>query len=415
MIRRARRSVAPRAALRHPRARAALAGAIAALLAAALAVGPLSAQDSLEMAKRRELEQIQRQARETREAASRLKGQENKELVRLRRTERDLNLTRRRLRLLQGRRQQLDQQLDATRTDLQRSILTLQSQRARLARRLRDVYKSGSARELEFLLSTRSFGQLLARWDYLVMVAEQDRILLEAVENQKASVEAAKTRLETNLTDIDRNAKRTTAENRRLDKLRVQRATTVQTIQTQRQSFEAAAAELERTARSIQRLLTVLERKRKAEADRDRAQGRTPEPYTGDFAKAQGRLDWPLRGEIIGHYGPERHPKWGTVVPNNGVDIAASIGTPVRAVAKGRVDYTSEDYESYGQMIILNHGDGYYTLYAHLSEISVTVGQEVAPGQQIGRSGDSGSLKGPELHFEVRKGGASLDPQGWLK
>jgi septal ring factor EnvC (AmiA/AmiB activator) len=406
-----KRSAAPRAA--GPRARV-LAG-LALGAATLIAVAPLAAQDSLEMAKRRELEQIQRQARETREAAKQLKGQENQELVRLRRTERDLNMTRRRLRLLQGRRNQLDQQLDATRTDLERSVLTLQSQRARLARRLRDVYKSGSARELEFLLSTRSFGQLLARWDYLVMVAEQDRILLESVENQKATVEAAKTRLESNLTDIDRNARRTSAENRRLDKLRTQRAATVQTIQTQRQSFEAAAAELDRTARSIQRLLTLLERKRREEADRDRAQGRTPEPYTGDFGKAEGRLPWPLQGEIIGRFGPEKHPKWGTVVPNNGVDIAAAVGTPVHAVAKGRVDYTSEDYESYGQMIILNHGDGYYTLYAHLSEIDVTVGQEVAPGQQIGRSGDSGSLKGPELHFEVRKGGASLDPQSWLR
>jgi septal ring factor EnvC (AmiA/AmiB activator) len=400
---------------RRPGASAFARGLLVIVALAMLLPGPLAAQDSLEQAKRNELEQIQKQARESREAAKRLKGQENTELVRLRRTERDLNMTRRRLRALKGRRSSLDQQLDATRTNLERSILTLGAQRARLARRLRNAYKSGAARELEFLLSTRSFGQLLARWDYLVMVAEQDRILLEEVQGQKQAVEADKVRLESNLTEIERNAKRTSAENQRLDRLRDQHATTVRTIQTQRQAYEAAAAELERTARSIQRLLAQLERKRQEEATRARSQGRTPEPYTGDFAKAQGRLEWPLQGELIGHFGPEKHPKWGTIVPNNGVDIAAAIGTPVHSVAKGRVDYTSEDYEAYGQMVILNHGDGYYTLYAHLSNIAVSVGAEVAPGQVIGHSGDTGSLKGPCLHFEVRKGGASLDPEGWLK
>ena len=103
------------------------------------------------------------------------------------------------------------------------------------------------------------------------------------------------------------------------------------------------------------------------------------------------------------------------MTPNNGVDIEAVVGTPVRAVARARVEYISEDYGTYGQMIILNHGDGYFTLYGHLSEIDVTVGQEVEAGKQIARSGDSGSLKGPILHFEVRKGGTPLDPEQWLK
>jgi murein DD-endopeptidase MepM/ murein hydrolase activator NlpD len=84
-------------------------------------------------------------------------------------------------------------------------------------------------------------------------------------------------------------------------------------------------------------------------------------------------------------------------------------------VSKGRVDYVSEDFGTYGQMIILNHGDGYYTLYGHLSSIGVSVGQEVASGQVIAQSGDTGSLKGSILHFEVRKGGASLNPESWLQ
>ena len=388
---------------------------LALVLIGLLAAGTALAQDSLEAAKRQELEAIRREAREKREAAAQLKGQENKALAQLRRTERELNLTHKRLRSLDQRQRSLDSRLDATRVDLDRSVLSLQQQKERLARRLRNLYKFGTARELEFLLSPRSFAQLLARWDFLVMIAEQDRILLQDVQARKEAVETNKQRLEINLSETERNARRTTRENDRLATLRQLRASTVTTIKSQRETYEAAAAELENTARAIQRLLTQLERRRQQESAHERAQGREPQPYTGDFARGQGQLDWPLRGSLVGRFGPERHPKWGTVTINNGIDIETEIGTPVRSVAKGRVDYTSEDFGTYGQMIIVNHGDGYYTLYGHLSEIGVSVGQEVAAGQVIGSSGDSGSLKGPVLHFEVRKGGTSLDPEQWLR
>jgi septal ring factor EnvC (AmiA/AmiB activator) len=388
---------------------------IAIVVLALLASLPAAAQDSLETAKRRELEDIRRQAQESRDAAAQLKGQEGKALVRLRRTEHELTETRKRLRALQSRRELLDRKLEDTSVDLQRSQRSLGSQREKLSRRLRGLYKFGAARELEFLLSTRTFAQLLARWDFLVMVAEQDRVLLEDIEAKKEVVEANKNRLESNRTEIDRNTQRTHSENERLAALRSERATSVKTIQSRRQAYEAAAAELEKTARAIQRLLTQLERKRKEEAARAKSQGLPPQPYTGDFAKGHGHLDWPLRGEVVGTFGPEKHPKWGTVTLNNGIDIASPIGAPVHSVAKGRVEYVSEDFGTYGQMIVLNHGDGYYTLYGHLSEIDVTVGQEVVAGQSIARSGDSGSLKGPILHFEVRKGGTSLNPQEWLQ
>ena len=417
------RRLLPLAAVRHsgrrrgPKlARRGVVPAIAALGAAALLLAaPAFAQDSLETAKRKELEEARRLARENREAATRLRGQESQELTKLHHTERQLNLTRKRLSLLQRRRRNLDQQLQGTQVDLERSMLTLDQRRQQLARRLRNLYKYGTARELEFLLSPRSFGQLLARWDFLVLVAEQDRLLLEDVRARKEEVEANQQRLQVNLGEIQRTSQRTTAENDRLDGLRRERESSVLSIQTQRKTYEAAAAELDRTVRSIQRLLQTLESNRKAESARAKAEGRAPQPYSGDFGRAEGALDWPLRGSLVGHFGPETHPKWGTVTPNNGVDIEAAVGTPVHAVARGRVEYTSEDYGTYGQMIILNHGDGYFTLYGHLSEIDVSVGQEVEAGKQIARSGDSGSLKGPILHFEVRKGGTPLDPEKWLK
>ncbi len=408
--------------------RAALAALV--LLAALAAAAPLAAQtdslestrrqvkeqSQLESAKRHELEDIRRQAAESRAAASRLKGQESKVLSQLRRIERDLGTTRRRLRNLEEKRRTLDRQLVSTQATLDESIQTLDQQRAKLARRLRNLYKFGAERELEFILSTRSFGQLLARWDFLVRIAQQDRRLLDDVNTHREQVQETKQELETNLTRLQRNARATESQTRRLTSLRQERQSSVETIRTQREAFEAAAAELEQTARSLQRLLADLERKRRSEADRAIAQGRNPQPYTGGFARGRGQIEWPVRGPVVGHFGPEKHPRFGTTTLNNGVDIQAPAGTSVMSAGKGRVDYVSQDYGTFGAIVVLNHGDGYYTLYGHLSEILVTQGQEVQAGQPVGRVGDSGtSLKGTVLHFEVRKGGQALNPEDWLK
>lgn len=388
---------------------------LTALLVLGLVPGTPSAQDSLEASKRRELEAMRRAAQEKRAQAGALKGQETRAVGELKRTERQLSATRRRLRALGERRQRLDQQLDVNRANLQRSVESLQRQRSKLARRLRHMYMTGPARELEYLVSPSSFGELLVRWDFLQMVAASDRLLLDNVRSEKSQVEAHQQVLEDNLQEVSRTAKKTTAETSKLTGLRQRHAANVRQIQSKREDFEAAAAELERNARALQNLLARLERQRKAEADKARGEGRNPQPYSGDFARGQGQLDWPVRGNVVGDFGLETHPRFGTQVRNDGIDISVPVGTAVRAVAKGRVDAADDDYGGAGGLVVINHGDGYYTIYSHLSEVSVSNGAEVPAGAVIGRSGEEGSLKGPSLHFEVRKGSAPLNPSSWLR
>ncbi len=389
--------------------------ALALAVVAAAAAAPVHAQDSLEQAKKHELEDLRRQASEKRQAAAALKPRESRALGELRRTDRELGLTRRRLGNLQHRQQALGAQLEITRASLERSIASLAAQREKLRLRLRRMYEFGPARELEYLLSGQSFAQLMTRWDFLNMVAQQDRVLLEGVRAEKEQVEQNQQQLVGNMQDVQQNETRTSRESVKLAHLRTQKARTVASIQSQRQQYEAAAAELERTARRIQSLLAQLERRRRQENEKARVEGRNPQPYSGDFARGQGQLDWPVRGELVGHFGIETHPRFGTQIHNDGLDIAAAIGTSVRAVAKGRVDFSNDDYEGMGGMIVLNHGDGYFTLYGHLNDVLVHNGQEVLPGAVIGRVGDAGSLKGPILHFEVRKGSAALNPESWLR
>jgi septal ring factor EnvC (AmiA/AmiB activator) len=372
---------------------------------------------------RRQLEDVRRQAAEKRKQAAALKVREGKVLNELRKTERQLRSTQTNIKHLNAREVDLSRQLESTRSDLERSRARLGEQRGLLAERLRNLYKFGRARELEFFLSAKSFAQLLARWDFLTRVARQDRRILLGIGEEKERIEWNEAHLDETHTEVDRNIDKKTAEQKRLDRLAAQKKGSVSRIQSERQEYEAAAADLEKTARRIQTLLADLERRRREEEERRRAQAQSPgaepaaplTPYEGEFEKGLGQLDWPLRGEIVGRFGNEKHPRFGTTTFNNGIDIRATQGAPVRAVARGRVDFTSADYGSYGQMIILNHGSGFYSLYAHLASAAVGRGQEIAAGQVIGSAGDTGSLKGTVLHFEIRKGRQSVDPLTWLR
>jgi murein DD-endopeptidase MepM/ murein hydrolase activator NlpD len=139
-----------------------------------------------------------------------------------------------------------------------------------------------------------------------------------------------------------------------------------------------------------------------------------PAPETSTLTSAYGKLDWPVEGEIIEGFGRSQHPIYGTAVINNGIDIRAPRGTPIKAVESGTVQFV-DWYGAYGKTVILDHQGGHYSIYSHLEDVSVKPGQKVAHGAVIGTVGDTGSLDGPKLHFEIRKGGKAVDPISWLR
>ena len=138
------------------------------------------------------------------------------------------------------------------------------------------------------------------------------------------------------------------------------------------------------------------------------------EPPGVGFGTLRGRLPWPTQGRIVTAFGAQVHPRFGTRTFRNGVDIEAAEGKDVAAVYAGHVIYTGW-FKGYGNLIILDHGHEYYTLYAHIAEIETKEGDDVRQGQRIGTVGDTGSLAGPRLYFEVRYQGKPQDPVEWLR
>lgn len=122
---------------------------------------------------------------------------------------------------------------------------------------------------------------------------------------------------------------------------------------------------------------------------------------------------WPLQGRLLSSFGHRTDPFSGEGAFHTGIDLAAPVGTPVRATADGIVTM-AEWYSGYGKLIVIDHGNGLSTYYAHLSQIDVVAGQEVRRGSIIGLSGATGRVTSPHLHYEVRRGGNPINPYAFL-
>jgi murein hydrolase activator len=132
------------------------------------------------------------------------------------------------------------------------------------------------------------------------------------------------------------------------------------------------------------------------------------------FRARKGQLPFPVKGLIEVGFGKVVNPRFNTVTVQKGIDLRAASGSEVSSVASGTVAWSGW-LKGYGNLVIVDHGSGYHSLYAHLSVMQVEVGNEVEEGESLGAVGDTGSLKGAYLYFEIRKQGQAIDPAPWLK
>lgn len=167
--------------------------------------------------------------------------------------------------------------------------------------------------------------------------------------------------------------------------------------------MEAAAERLEKMMEEIAR--RALARRRELPS--------APTPGSG-LQAMRGRLEWPVRGQISAPFGKFKHPEFTAEILRKGIDIEAPMGEEIKAVEKGRIVF-ADRFSGYGKMVIVDHGERYYTIYGHLSEILKRNGDAINRGEVLGRAGDSDSLAGAKLYFEIRKDGHSLDPVPWLR
>jgi septal ring factor EnvC (AmiA/AmiB activator) len=323
------------------------------------------------------------------------------------RLEKEGNLTGKLLSGLEEKEKLLEEQVEKLRGDLETSEMIYRHRLQVFSARLREMYKDGPRFVWQELLSASDFSDLLQRYKFISMIAENDAAMIADVRDRKETIERQEAELTELLYDVtvSRGEKETELENLKANEAKRRR--NLADLQVSKEQSRKRAEELEESEKRLQNLIEGLEKARLEQAQEWGEYGE------GDFLSLKGKMPRPVDGTISRGFGRFRHPEFGTVTFNTGVDISSRAGRPVRAVARGRIEY-SGNLPGYGNCIILNHGGGYYTLYAHITKIKVSQGRQVERGQLLGEVGREGAGGGETMHFEIRKSKKALDPSEWF-
>jgi septal ring factor EnvC (AmiA/AmiB activator) len=352
------------------------------------------------------LKKIQTEIQAHRDKTKELKREETSVMKQLSRLDKEIELSKELVVQLDAREALLGQQIDSLRLNVSYEEQILAYQQKRLAARVRQMYMRGPRYDLQVILTSTNVVEASRRYKFLQMTAERDASLVREVRTRKSALENEQAVLTEAMADVVALTNARRQENEKLKDSKNARVSMLMEIRTEKSQHTEAIDELKRSEEQMKDLIGQLEQRRLA----DRDSGELP---TGEFAELKGKLIRPVSGEITKKFGKDKHPKFGTVTFNNGVNIKAPAGAPIKAVATGRVEFV-DWISGYGNCIILNHGEGYYTLYAHTAQIFVKTEQMVSRGDVIAEVGNSGSLNGYECHFEIRKSKQALDPIKWF-
>jgi septal ring factor EnvC (AmiA/AmiB activator) len=295
-------------------------------------------------------------------------------------------------------------ELSVIQKDIRKIRTGIDRERAAIERTLVTLYKYGRFDFFQFLLQARDMESYASESKHLTILARSQD---EAVARFLASLEtlrAAESALESKQRDLAAMARAANLKRQELDTEARKSATLVREIRKNRETYKQTLAELTESAEELQKLMNKIISQEWV----------LPAAFIPLYER-KGKLPWPLEGRVITPFGFEKHPDFETVVMNKGVEITpARDKSLILAVHGGKVVF-ADYFQGYGNLLIVDHGMTYYTLYGHCAEFMAAVGDMVRAGQPLALVGDTGSLKGECLYFELRYKTKALDPLQWLK
>lgn len=289
--------------------------------------------------------------------------------------------------------------------------------------RLVTIYKDGNVNYLEVLFQSEDFSDFLTRFEYLSYITKRDKNLVEEVKSVKAQLETQKATLEQQLASLNALKSEEEGVKALLEEQQSQQESVYAELEKDEAAIKETIAAMQATSDEIGKKIADLQAQEEAKrAAAAAAANQSNGAVTAAAADASsyevtsaGSGVWPAPASytITSNYGGRSYPLDGSYNYHLGTDIGASYGTPVVSYQAGTVLIASYHW-SYGNYVVVDHGNGLSTLYAHMSALTVSAGQSVSAGQQVGLVGSTGSSTGPHLHFEVRINGSNVDPAPYL-
>lgn len=356
---------------------------------------------------REEAEALRLNLREQETGLERTTRQQEDVVTALDRTNRELQRHQRQAADLSAEMEELDQRIASTEAAREDLALRIRSLEAFFARRLVALYKTSRLGALPFLTPADSVVEVLKRQSALERILSHDERTRESMAAQYAGLQELQAQLLSHQEDKRLRAAEYERQAAAVQRERHRREALLARIRDQQEVQRTAIEALKEAARDLEREIQALGRE---------SEGRRPRPpaVSRPLAASKGLLIFPVKGKIENSYGPYRHPRLNVQGFRSGIDIAAERGEPVRAVHSGTVLYASW-FKAYGNIVVIDHGDHYYTVYAHLEDVFKSVDHRVEAGDVIATVGDSGAMGVTGLYFEIRHHDRPLDPMEWLK
>jgi septal ring factor EnvC (AmiA/AmiB activator) len=350
-------------------------------------------------------DKIQEQLKRTRSEVAEITRKEKAVIDEFNTGEQALNKARKQVRAAKSGLTAIEEKIKDTRKQSEALEKEIGEGEAYAAKRLVSIYKLNWVGKIHLLATADSFFDFTTRKSALEHILNQDEQLLQKMNNSQAELEALITEQKARAAEKRALELSLNEHIRKLSVAQRRRAAVLERIQSEKKLGLAALESLKQAARELDGAMEAL----------PASPAQPPvDTETKPFKAFKGLLSWPVKGKIISFFGPYRDKKYKVMNFRSGIDIQAERGEPIRSISAGLTIYANW-FKGFGNMIIIDHGDHYYTVYAHLEEVFKVKGDRVEKGEVIATVGDSGSLLGPALHFEVRHHGKPVDPLKWIR
>ncbi len=304
-----------------------------------------------------------------------------------------------------------------TQERIRRKKAYLTGLKEKLTLRLQHLYKHGKSSFLKTIISADNWNEAIYRIKYLDILTKHELELREELQDALTDLDVEEKKLARELTKNRRIRSDKEIENSRLETDKKRRKKYLNKVNNQKSTLEDNLKQKQRMIAEIESLINKLfndkssMKKREDELVRIRAmQNRAT---SGNFAKMKGKLPWPVQGKIISRFGNQKNRKLNTITENVGIEIQATVGTPVITVLDGVISIITY-IRGHGNIIIVDHGGGFSTVYAQIENIQVNENEYIQAGDRLAKIASSGTSRNGKLHFEVWGNQQKLNPEHWL-
>ena len=351
-----------------------------------------------------EYKKIQKEIKAQKQKLEDVKRRESSVLAEMEHTSKQLKATESELNKYKNKLMNTELRIAQVETEISQNKIKIERHREWLKRKLRTIHRYGHNSDVVMLfLGADDISQLIRSGKYLQYITVYEHKVLNSYKGTLEDLTEKENQLMALKKELITNREKVKDEEKSLEEKKKNKEMLLTSVKKEKSSRARMLKEMEDASKKLLEIIRESEKTEKGESF-----------FGKGFPGLKGKLPWPVEGRVVIPYGSQKDPQFNTPIFRSGTYIQSNENSYAKAVSNGKVVF-AEWFKGYGQLVIVNHGEGYHTLYGSLSEIFTKVGDIIKGKQVVGRVGNSGIVNSPGLYFEVRYKGKPLDPLQWLQ